>query len=199
MKKSTSAKRTTKQKRVVKKNTSKSSKKKVSGKAKAIGNPKPYPVGKEVILGRFKTPKPPKVRMVYKKYQEANFKIGSSRDAYEFLIPVFGKQIEIKEQFFVLLCNNSNLVLGHFKVGEGGINSTLADLRLIFAGALASLSTAIVLAHNHPSGNLTPSDADLKLTRRIKEAGVLLEIKVLDHIILSPNKAYYSFADEGNL
>ena len=83
-------------------------------------------------------------------------------------------------------------------ISKGGIHGTVADLRLIFSVALTSLASAIIVAHNHPSGNLQPSDADSRLTQKIKAAGNQLDITLLDHIILT-KESYYSFADEGNI
>lgn len=88
---------------------------------------------------------------------------------------------------------------GIYEISSGGITGTLVDLRILFAVVLKSLSTSIILAHNHPSGNLKPSEADKRLTNKIKSASELLDIKLLDHVIIIPNGSYYSFADEGIL
>ena len=88
---------------------------------------------------------------------------------------------------------------GIYEVSKGGITGTLVDLRILFAVVLKSLSTAIILLHNHPSGTLKPSEADRQLTQKIIKAGELLDVKVLDHLIITPNKEYYSFADQGIL
>lgn len=124
-------------------------------------------------------------------------KITSSRDAHEVLRQVWNDSvIELCEQFKVLFTNRANKVLGVFEVSTGGISGTVADPKLIFAAALKACSTGLILSHNHPSGNLTPSQADIDLTRKIKEGGKLLEIQLLDHIILT-SEGYFSFADEG--
>ena len=102
------------------------------------------------------------------------------------------------EQFKVLLLNRANKVLGIFEVSSGGSTGTVADPKLIFAAAIKANACGIILAHNHPSGNLQPSQADIDLTKRMKEGGRLLEIQVLDHIIVT-TEGYYSFADEGIL
>lgn len=107
-------------------------------------------------------------------------------------------QIELKEYFFVIFLNNANEVLGYNKLSEGGITGTVADLRLIFATALKCLANGIVLLHNHPSGNIEPSDTDIRLTEKIKNAGNLLDVKVLDHLILTKNN-YYSFVSDGRM
>lgn len=105
-------------------------------------------------------------------------------------------KVSLKEYFFVVLLNNANRVVGFYKLSEGGICGTVADIRLTFATALKSLATGIILIHNHPSGNLKPSEADKVLTQRFKKAGELLDVHVLDHIILT-NEDYFSFSDEG--
>ena len=94
--------------------------------------------------------------------------------------------------------NRANKVLGVYKVSSGGVTGTVADPKQIFTAALKANACAIVLSHNHPSGNLKPSRQDEQLTSKIKEAGSFLDIKVLDHIIVT-SEAYYSFADEGLL
>ena len=104
--------------------------------------------------------------------------------------------MEFKEEFYVILLNRANKVLGWYKVSEGGMSGTVVDPKLIFSIALKGLACSIVLAHNHPSGNLQPSSQDITLTKRLKAAGELLEIPVLDHLILS-NEGFYSFSDEG--
>lgn len=123
-------------------------------------------------------------------------KISSSKDAYE-LINV---ELEDKpfEEFWILLLNRSNRVIGKQLIGKGGVSETLADPKLIFHYALGRLASSIILAHNHPSGNIIPSQADISLTRKIKKAGDYLDISILDHIIVGDNK-YYSFADQGTL
>jgi DNA repair protein RadC len=98
-----------------------------------------------------------------------------------------------------MLLNNSNKVKGIFEVSTGGITGTLVDVRILFAVILKSLSTSIILAHNHPSGNLKPSEADKQLTQKIKNAGGFLDVKLLDHLIIIPDGDYFSFADEGLL
>jgi DNA repair protein RadC len=126
-------------------------------------------------------------------------KISGSRDAYKVLLENWdGSKIEFVEQFKVLLLNRANKVLGIFEVSSGSATGTVADPKVIFAAAIKSNACGIILAHNHPSGNLQPSQADIDLTRRMKEGGKLLEIQVLDHVILT-SEGYYSFADEGLL
>lgn len=100
------------------------------------------------------------------------------------------------EAFYILLLDRSNKVLGVVPISQGGVSGTVADPKVIFSAALLSNSSAIILAHNHPSGNLKPSEADIRLTRKMKESGQFLDLPVLDHIILT-QESFYSFADEG--
>ena len=124
-------------------------------------------------------------------------KITGSRDAYQVLKESWDdSKIELVEQFKVLLTNRANKVLGILEVSTGGIAGTVADPKIIFVAALKGGATGIILSHNHPSGNLNPSQADIDLTKKIKEGGKLLEIQLLDHIIMT-SENYYSFADEG--
>jgi DNA repair protein RadC len=127
-------------------------------------------------------------------------KITSSQNAAELLYGQWNKNnIELHETFKVMLLNNANKVKGIYEVSTGGITGTLVDLRILFAVVLKSLTTAVILAHNHPSGTLIPSEPDKRLTQKIKKAGELFDIKVLDHLILTPDGNYFSFADEGIL
>lgn len=102
------------------------------------------------------------------------------------------------EEFWILLMNRANKIIGKKNVSKGGVSGTVADAKLIFKPAIEKLASSVILCHNHPSGNLKPSDADLKLTAKLKEAGKCLDIPVLDHLIIGDN-AYFSFADEGIL
>ncbi len=120
--------------------------------------------------------------------------VSCSKDAADVLRGIF-PSIEHREFFYLLCLNRSNQLLGYQQISAGGINGTIADIRLIFQTALKSNSSAILVAHNHPSGNTIPSDADKKLTGKIKEAGKLLDISVLDHMIITAD-SYLSFADE---
>jgi DNA repair protein RadC len=126
-------------------------------------------------------------------------KISSSKDACEVLKNVWNEwTLELFEEFKVMFTNRANKVLGIMHVSTGGISGTVADPKLIFVAALKAKATGIIISHNHPSGNLTPSQADILLTRKLKEGGKLLEIQLLDHLILT-SEGYYSFADEGIL
>lgn len=123
-------------------------------------------------------------------------KVTSSKDAYELLKSELMDTTH--EEFWVLLLNRANRVIKKSQVSQGGVSGTVADPKIIFKSALDELASGIILAHNHPSGNLKASQADMDLTRKLKEAGKLLEIQVLDHLILAGQK-YLSFADEGLL
>lgn len=102
------------------------------------------------------------------------------------------------EEFWILFLNRSNKVISRMKLSQGGISGTVTDVRVIMKKAIESLASGIIVCHNHPSGNLNPSEADTRITRKIKEAGELLDIQLLDHLIISEND-YYSFADNGGL
>nr|WP_293295790.1 JAB domain-containing protein [Allomuricauda sp.] len=105
--------------------------------------------------------------------------------------------IGLHETFMILLLNRSNKVKGIYPLSQGGITGTLVDLRILFAIVLKTLSVGIILAHNHPSGQLKASEPDKQLTQKIQQAAQLFDVKVLDHIILAPDGRYYSFADNG--
>lgn len=126
-------------------------------------------------------------------------KITSAHEAYRLLLESWDSgKIEFIEQFKLMLLNRNNKVLGIYTVSTGGLAGCIVDMKLVFASALLSCASAIILSHNHPSGNLKPSEQDLILTRRVREAGKVLEIEVQDHIIVAKD-GYYSFADEGHL
>lgn len=126
-------------------------------------------------------------------------KINGSKDAYNvFLENWDDSKIEFVEQFKVLLLNRANKALGVFEVSSGSSTGTIADPKLIFAAAIKANACGIILAHNHPSGNLQPSQADIDLTKKVKDGGKLLEIQVVDHLIIT-REGFYSFVNEGLL
>ena len=126
-------------------------------------------------------------------------KVLSSEDAYKYLLSTYKEgTVCYKEYFKILLLNQANQVLGYTLISEGGLTSTDVDVRLILQAALLTNSVAIILAHNHPSGNKTPSREDIRMTNQIKEAAQIMRIRVLDHLILT-DTGYYSFSDEGDL
>jgi DNA repair protein RadC len=127
-------------------------------------------------------------------------RITSSKDAYRLLFDSWNKNtIEHFEEYKLLLLNQSNAVLGILSVSKGGISGTVTDIRLIFQAALKTNASGIIICHNHPSGNSLPSESDRKITQKIKEAGSLMDIQLLDHLIILQVEGYYSFADEGVL
>jgi DNA repair protein RadC len=141
------------------------------------------------------------VELVYRSKMKASErpKVSSSKEAYEFLKENWNAdRINLQEEFKILLLSRASKVLGIYNMAAGGITGTLADPKLIFSTALKATACSIILAHNHPSGNLKPSQADESLTQKCKQAGDLLDIKVIDHLIMT-EEGYYSFADEGLL
>ncbi|QMU28790.1 JAB domain-containing protein [Adhaeribacter radiodurans] len=126
--------------------------------------------------------------------------ITTSEEAYQVLKNYYDPDyLGIREEIIILYLNNANKVLGVYRGFSGGMTATVVDIRLILAVALKGLSTGIIISHNHPSGSLTASEADKKLTHQLKKAGELFGIKVLDHVIVSPQGTFLSFADEGLL
>ena len=105
--------------------------------------------------------------------------------------------IEFFEEFKLLLMNRSNAVLGIFAVSKGGLSGTVTDVRLIYQAAIKANASGILVCHNHPSGNLNPSESDTKITQKIKEAGNLLDIQLVDHLIITTDGEYFSYADQG--
>jgi DNA repair protein RadC len=127
-------------------------------------------------------------------------KVTQSLEAYEAVWPFMSNIVEHHEEFWCHLLNRQNRIVGTVKISQGGVAGTVADPKLMFQAAILANACGIILIHNHPSGNLSPSQADIDLTRKVKDAGKFIEIKVLDHIILTPEHGkYYSFADEGML
>jgi DNA repair protein RadC len=123
-------------------------------------------------------------------------KINSSKSVFDLLQPIIGDLPH--EEFWIVYLNNSNKVLQTSQLSKGGITGTLVDIRLALKKALQLGAVALILSHNHPSGTLKPSQADIGLTNKLKKAGESLDIKVLDHVIIT-EKAYFSFADENLL
>ena len=155
-------------------------------KHKGIGEAKAITIVSALELGRRRKESEPVKR----------HRITASRDAYEMMKPHLLDLTH--EEFWVILLSRSNRVLRTVRISAGGVTGTVADPKVIFKQALGYRACALILVHNHPSGNLTPSHADRELTRKLKEAGTWLEIPVLDHIIFA-DRDYFSFADEGIL
>jgi len=139
------------------------------------------------------------IQLTYKSNVKASLrpKITGSRDAFNILKDSWDdSKIEFVEQFRVMLTNRAQKILGIVEISTGGVSGTVADPKVIFAAAIKAGASGFIMAHNHPSGNLSPSQSDIDLTRKMKEGGKLLEIQLLDHIIVT-TEGYYSFADEG--
>ena len=153
-------------------------------KIKGIGEAKAITIVAAMELGRRRKEQEP----------DEKTKIGGSIDAYELLK---SDLLDIPhEEFWVILLNRANRVVKKYQISQGGVAGTVADPKIIFKVALEELASGIILAHNHPSGNLTASQADVDLTKKLAAGGRLLEIQVLDHLIIAGQK-YFSFADEG--
>ena len=120
-------------------------------------------------------------------------KITSSRSVFDVMQPIIGELPH--EEFWIIFLNNANKIQLKMQLSKGGITGTLVDARLVFKRAIELSSTGIILCHNHPSGTLKPSTSDIHLTKKIKKGGEVLDIKVLDHVIIT-EKDYFSFADE---
>jgi len=130
---------------------------------------------------------------------QERIKISNSQDAFKVILNNWNENtIELHEEFKVLLLNRSNEVLGVHTVSKGGITATVVDIRILFAVVLKSVSTSIILVHNHPSGNLKPSEADKRLYEKVKKASEYLDIQVLDNMIITIDD-FYSFADRALL
>jgi len=137
----------------------------------------------------------------YKRKSWDQDKITNSQKAYVLARKAYNETrslLDLKEYFFVLYVNQANDLIGYLKLSDGTINSTTADIRLAFATGLKCLATGMILVHNHPSGELTPSDADKRLTDQFNKAGRFLDICIVDHLIIS-SRSYFSFADKGLL
>jgi DNA repair protein RadC len=142
------------------------------------------------------------VSLIYKtKFPASERKlIKSSQDAFDIFFASWNPDtIEYREEFKVLLLNRSHKVLGITTISQGGVTGTVIDVKMIFQAALKLNASSIILAHNHPSGNTNPSEADRAITKKIYEAGKVMDITVLDHLILTQPSNYYSFADSGDM
>lgn len=164
---------------------------------------KPYELNTEkVVFGLGLIPKQgvPEIKISYSRSTKKFLgKVTNSKDAADFIRTTFKPgTLQLQEQFIAVYLNTANEILGYYKHSVGAINATIADVRLIFATAIASASVSLIVAHNHPSGNLQASQPDIELTRKLNSGGKLLDIKLLDHLIITKN-GYYSFADNGML
>jgi DNA repair protein RadC len=155
-------------------------------KQKGIGKAKAISIIAALELGR------------RRKYSEAlaRPKITSSKEAYNIMFPLISDLHH--EEFWVLLLNRSNIIIDKNKISQGGIAGTVIDVKIILKKVVEKLASSVILCHNHPSGNIEPSEADIAITKKLKEAAEVMDIKLLDHIIVA-DKSYFSFLDEGIL
>lgn len=123
-------------------------------------------------------------------------KVVTSRDAETHFRSLWSNKLNYVEEMCLMLLNRANRVLGYSKISIGGTTGTVVDIKVVFQTALKANACSILLCHNHPSGNLKPSEQDIKITKSIKEAGKLMEIALLDHLIITA-EGFFSFADEG--
>jgi len=137
------------------------------------------------------------IQLKYHPFKSPKTKITNSNDAFICLKNNWNLDtIELQEEFKILLLNRANEILGIHNLSKGGMTGTLVDIRLLFAVVIKSTACSFIMCHNHPSGNLKPSEADKRLFRKIKQAAEFLDVQVLDNLIIS-NEGYYSFTDEG--
>jgi DNA repair protein RadC len=139
------------------------------------------------------------VQLVYKSKCDITLRprINRSSDCYDILLSTWNQDtIELCEEFKILLLNRANKVLAISTLSQGGTAGTVVDPKLLFTTALKMKASSLILAHNHPSGELRPSEQDIKITRNLIECGKILDLIILDHLIISSN-SYYSFGDEG--
>jgi len=139
------------------------------------------------------------ISVSYSNSNQKKLKVKNSKESYKMLLNSWDKNIiELQEEFKVLLLNRSNSILGVYSMSKGGVSGTVVDPKLVFSVALKCNASSIIVCHNHPSGNLVPSDADKNLTQKLKIAGQYLDITLLDHLIIS-KESFYSFADSALL
>ena len=139
----------------------------------------------------------PEIELKLKRGEVKKMQIKTSKDALDAFKLFYDQDtIELTESFIALFLNRANNTLGWLKVSQGGMTGTVVDIRIILGTALKIAAQSIILSHNHPSGNLQPSEADISLTKKIKEAATFMDISILDHIIYTES-GFYSFADEG--
>lgn len=141
----------------------------------------------------------PEISLKNKKGDLLKVKITSAKDCYHYFKELFDEEtLEVYEQVMVIYLNTASNTVGWYKASQGGMTGSIVDPRLILKAALDCYATAFVIAHNHPSGKLVPSDADRKITKNLSQAAKTLEITLLDHLIIT-NEGFYSFADKGEI
>lgn len=139
------------------------------------------------------------IKVSYYPKKTSKIKMSSSAIIYSMMIEQWNKNtIQLQEEVKVVLLNRANHLIGIYELSKGGISSTIIDIKLVLSVALKCVASGIVLVHNHPSGNLVPSESDITVTKRIKKACSYVDITLLDHLIIS-NEGYYSFSDDGKL
>lgn len=137
------------------------------------------------------------IGLTYKKISDYPGKAISSGVTFNFIKPFFDNYHGIREAMFAIYLNKANQIIGVQRISEGSLVATLVDIKIILKGAIGMLASGIILTHNHPSGNLNPSEADKQITTKIRGACRLIDSELLDHIILGSDSSYYSFADQG--
>jgi DNA repair protein RadC len=149
-------------------------------------------------LGAIKPKDVPEIKLTFVRNEKfANGNVKQSSDAADFARTLYEKgEMDLQEQFMVMFLNRRNRITGYYKLAKGGLNEVTVDPRLIFAAAVKSLSSGIMVIHNHPSGGLKPSEQDIRITKKLRECAAIFDINLMDHIILT-SEGYYSFADEG--
>lgn len=142
-----------------------------------------------------------KVSESISKYKTTGLKetpvIRSSTDSFKIFLQEYEEDLYDVEHFYVLFLNRANKPIVIKKISSGGMTGTVVDIRVVLRYGIICKATSMVLCHNHPSGNLKPSQADIDLTKKIKQAGAIMDIQVIDHIVIGDESNYYSFADEG--
>ena len=133
-----------------------------------------------------------------RKKVEIEESVTTSKIGYDIIRKFYNDDVDLYESFFILLLNNKNTPIGFAKISQGGVSSVQVDAKLVSKFVVDTFATGVILAHNHPSGNLSPSPQDIALTKKIKEAMNIFDVRVMDHVIIG-NKSYYSMADEGAL
>lgn len=140
------------------------------------------------------------VKLVYRTKVKASerLQIKCSKDAYDIFMGTWDQDsIEHVEEFKVMLLTRSNRILGIATISKGGVSGTVTDVRIVMQLAIKSNASGIIICHNHPSGNMQPSESDTRITQKIKDSGNIMDIQLLDHLIVTPDDGYYSFADNG--
>jgi len=126
----------------------------------------------------------------------------SSNSAYRYLLPLYEEELNHVEKFMIIHLSRSNRIIGHSTISIGGVAGTVCDAKVIFQKLLKTNASGFIACHNHPSGNTNPSQSDIEITKKLKNAGEMLDLPILDHIILAEDEdgpSFYSFADEGRL